>query len=296
MSFSGKIKEEIEQNIPSARHCQVAETAALLINIGQIREVKEGWEIRFPTEETPGKRKLFTLLKKTFNISLTLDETVTAEDAERVLEAVRYSAAKDKEVSGLLIKNTCCKRSYIAGLFLATGSMSNPENGYHLEFVCESKAQAAQTMELLKDFEVEAKEAERKGRVVVYIKEADAISELLTVMGAGLSMMDLENVKIVKGIRNSVNRKVNCDTANINKCLRAADRQIEDIEYLQEHVGFKKLPDSLREMAEVRLEYPEMALGELGQMMDPPLGKSGVNHRLRRLSEMAKKHRESREE
>ncbi|MBO5281608.1 MAG: DNA-binding protein WhiA, partial [Lachnospiraceae bacterium] len=127
----------------------------------------------------------------------------------------------------------------------------------------------------------------RKKYYVVYIKEGEGIVDLLNVMGAHVSLMNLENLRILKEMRNSINRRVNCETANITKTVNAAGRQIEDILYLREHYGLKKLSPGLREMAEVRLEYPDAPLKELGEYLDPPVGKSGVNHRLRKLSELA---------
>ena len=124
---------------------------------------------------------------------------------------------------------------------------------------------------------------------MVYVKEGAGIVDLLNVMGAHVAMMELENLRIVKEIANSVNRRVNCEAANITKTVNAASRQIEDILYLRDHYGFQNLSESLREMAEIRLEHPEAPLKELGELMDPPVGKSGVNHRLRKLSELAQK-------
>ena len=158
-----------------------------------------------------------------------------------------------------------------------------------LEFVCEKEKQAQQIREMIADFELEAKIICRKKHYVVYMKEGAAIVDLLNVMGARLSLMYLENLRVEKEVRNSVNRKVNCEAANITKTVNAASRQIEDILYLQKHYGMEKLPENLREMAEIRLEYPESSLQELGRFLNPPVGKSGVNHRLRKLSELADK-------
>ena len=165
--------------------------------------------------------------------------------------------------------------------------MSNPQKGYHLEFVCEYEAQARQIRQVICSFEIEAKIVRRKKYYVVYLKEGAGIVELLNVCEAYISLMNLENMRILKEMRNSVNRRVNCETANIAKTVSAAARQVEDIEYIRKYYGFQNLPETLRQMAEIRLENPDVTLKELGELFDPPLGKSGVNHRLRKLSELA---------
>ena len=158
---------------------------------------------------------------------------------------------------------------------------------YHFEIVCHTKEQAKQLQELLCGFDTDAKIVERKGHYVVYIKEGAHIVDSLNIMEAYVSLMKLENVRILKEMRNSVNRKVNCETANISKTVNAAVKQIEDIRLIQKMRGLDDLPAQLREMALLRLEYPDAPLKELGGYLDPPMGKSGVNHRLRKLSAIA---------
>ena len=171
------------------------------------------------------------------------------------------------------------------------GSISDPEKGYHLEFVCTEEHMAHQLQEVMLCFGIEAKVILRKKYFVVYIKESESIVELLNVMEAPVALMNLENLRILKEVRNSINRKVNCEAANITKTVNAASRQIEDIELLRDTLGLSNLPLALRQMAEVRLNYPDASLKELGDYLDPPVGKSGVNHRLRKLSELAEKYR-----
>ena len=166
-----------------------------------------------------------------------------------------------------------------------SGEPSN--KAYHFEIVCHTKEQAKQLQELLCGFDTDAKIVERKGHYVVYIKEGAHIVDSLNIMEAYVSLMKLENVRILKEMRNSVNRKVNCETANISKTVNAAVKQIEDIRLIQKMRGLDDLPAQLREMALLRLEYPDAPLKELGGYLDPPMGKSGVNHRLRKLSAIA---------
>ena len=172
---------------------------------------------------------------------------------------------------------------------MCAGSMSDPRKGYHLEFVCEHEAQAQQIRQAVCGFEIEARIVRRKKYHVVYLKEGAGIVDLLNVMGAHRSLMLLENLRVEKEVRNSVNRQVNCEAANITKMVRAASKQIEDIRLLQKHYGMSNLPDNLRQMAQIRLEHPDSSLQELGKYLDPPVGKSGVNHRLRKLSEIAER-------
>ena len=172
--------------------------------------------------------------------------------------------------------------------------MSDPSKSYHFEIVCNSPAAAGQIQEIMDGFGLDAKIVQRKKAHVVYLKEGSRIVDVLNVMEAHVALMELENVRILKEMRNTVNRKVNCETANINKTVSAAVKQVEDITYLRDTVGFEHLPDNLVEAAVARLEHPDATLKELGEALDPPVGKSGINHRLRRLSEMAEKVKQER--
>ncbi len=285
MSFSSEVKEELAKQVSPARHCRMAELAALMSFCGQYGRDEEGrYTIGFQTENEAVVRKCFTLLRKTFNI-----ENGSMLSEEQMQDFYGKFGDPDKPVSPLLIKSSCCQRAFLRGAFLGAGSISDPKKGYHMEFVCQNKEKASQIRDLIQGFDIEAKIVVRKKYYVVYLKEGAGIVDLLNVMEAHVALMDLENLRILKEMRNSINRRVNCETANISKTVNAAARQIEEIEYLRDHYGFKNLPDSLREMAEIRLEYPDAPLKELGEYLDPPVGKSGVNHRLRKLSELAEK-------
>ncbi len=297
MSFSGNVKEELAAYISSARHCQLAELAALLLFSAGTCE--GNMHLRLDTENEAVVRKCFTLLRKTFNIETVMQgkERLIPDDAleSKVIQALHLGRTENggldltASVNSMLIKNSCCARAYLRGAFLSIGSMSDPQKSYHLEFVCNEKVQALQVQTILQEFQIEGKIIRRKKYNVVYLKEGSCIVDLLNVMGAHVSLMNLENLRIVKEMRNSVNRRVNCETANISKTVTAASKQIEDILLIRDKYGFENLPDNLRQMAEIRLEYPDAALKELGEYLEPPVGKSGVNHRLRRLSEIADK-------
>lgn len=285
MSFSSEVKEELAKHINPARHCQIAELSAIMHFTGQYGQDENGnLTIGFQTENQAVVRKGFTLLKKTYNIDT--DVNLIGEEKQSLI--AKFEDLSDI-VNPLIIKNSCCQRAYLRGTFLCIGSMSDPEKGYHMEFVCTSKLQAVQLQEVIKGFEIDAKIVVRKKYYVVYLKEGASIVDLLNVMEAHISLMNFENLRIIKEMRNSINRRVNCETANITKTVQAASKQMEDIFLLRDTYGLNNLQDSLREIAEVRLEYPDATLKELGEYLDPPVGKSGVNHRLRKLSELADK-------
>lgn len=302
-SFSSQVKEELSKHIGSARHCQIAEIAGIIALSGEVKNSNgQVQEIVVRTENAFVTRKYFTLLEKTFNISVAIDVHQNSylaknkvynmyisdpEDVIRVLKATNY---------GALIQKRCCKRAFLRGCFLASGSISSPQKSYHLEIVCEQEAFAERLKGIFQDFGIDAKIVVRKKQYVVYIKESNQIVDTLGLMEANLALMELENIRIVKDMRNSINRQCNCETANLNKTIHAAVKQVEDIKYIKQNMGFASLTPALSQMAEVRLAYPEASLAELGSLMSPPIGKSGVNHRLRKLSEIAKELRGNKEE
>lgn len=180
---------------------------------------------------------------------------------------------------------------FLAGAYLACGSMINPNKEYHLEFVTPYYNLSRDLQKLLTELTIRTKILERKGVQVVYLKGSEDIEDLMTFMGAQTASLEIMNIKILKDVRNKANRIANCDTANIEKTVEASVRQIEDIEQIQRAQGFEALSDELREIAEIRLEYPELSLRELGQMLSKPIGRSGVNHRLKKLSVIAENSR-----
>lgn len=187
-------------------------------------------------------------------------------------------------------------KGLIRNAFLQSGSISDPEKCYHLEIVFTDSEEAKQMKLMMDGFGLDAKIVERKGHHVVYLKEGAQIADMLRIMEAPLALMEFENIRIVKEMRNSINRQVNCEAANLGKTISAAVKQVEDIKFIASKVGLEHIPASLAETAKKRLEYPEATLKELGEYMDPPLGKSGVNHRLKKLSELAEDLRSHKEE
>ena len=313
MSFSGTVKEELAEYISPARHCQLAELAALFHFGGRLTE--DGCHIKFDVENEAIARKCFTLLKKTFNINMDVsirqgigsrtgrNYTVGIrrhEDALRVLRAAklldRHGEIEENLslANNVVIQQNCCRRAFIRGAFLAAGSISDPERFYHFEIVCATEGKAVQLQGLIRSFDLDARIIQRKKYYVVYIKEGSQIVDILNVMEATVSLMELENIRILKEMRGSVNRQVNCETANIHKTVSAAIRQVEAITVIRDKIGFDRLLENLQEIARLRLARPEATLKELGEALDPPVGKSGVNHRLRRLANLAEKLRDGR--
>ena len=309
MSFSSDVKEEISKHFVSGRHCQIAEIAAIIAFSGKIEiNNNKEYSLSILTENVAIARKYFTLIKKTFNINteisvrrnLYLKKNRTyvmqirkPKDAFKILKTIKFLDENDEYnvnrnlVDGLIIQKNCCKRAFIRGAFMANGSISDPEKFYHFEIVCDKLSDAERMCEIIGAFDVKAKIINRKKYFVVYIKEAALIVDMLNIMEAHVALMSLENIRILKEMRNSTNRGVNCEMANINKMISAASKQIRDIKLIQEKLGFDELSKGLKEIAILRLENPDTGLKELGEMLDPPVGKSGVNHRLRKLSEIA---------
>ena len=312
LTFSGEVKEELSKNLAEKEHCHIAEIAAIIGMCGKVAiDSRERYSIKVRTENVSVARKYFTLLRKTFNIDT---ETLVSankskghttytviikrhEDAMRVLRETKLMDG-DGEISEeySIIRRPCCKRAYLRGAFLAAGSISNPEKSYHIEIVCANRKRANQIKMLINGFRLDSKVILRKNSYVVYLKEGSQIVDLLNVIEAPISLMKMENVRILKEMRNTVNRKVNCETANINKTVSAAAKQAEDIAFIQKTIGVSKLPDALQEVARLRLAHPEASLKELAELSTSEIGKSGINHRLRKLIEIAEELRENKEE
>ena len=296
MSFSSEVKQELAVSFVKSRHCMLAELSAIINYTGKVSILKGEVSLLLQTDNQLVREKYGVLLERLFHIEprerkMSQEETLKVLEGVKLWDKANHCFKNTSVVDGILIQQNCCKRAFIRGAFLSAGSISNPNKGYHFEIVCTSLPQAKQIQSAMNSFEADAKIVSRKKNQVVYVKEGTHIVDLLNVMGAHEALMNLENVRIVKEMRNSVNRQVNCETANISKTVNAAVRQIEDIVYIRDHMGLESLPDHLREMALLRLKYPDVPLKELGSYLNPPVGKSGVNHRLRKLSKIAEEMR-----
>ena len=293
MSFSSIVKEELSKKISGARHCQIAELAAIYSFCGSfVQKNKENSYIFFNFENVLVANKCFTLMKKAFTIysgcdfvnQIAYDEkslTISVNDKE-LCEKIQ-----DALESFSVTERTCCRRAYLRGAYLCGGSTTDPGKSYHLEIVCKNKKSADKIIELFETFDVDAKLVERGRYYIVYIKDSNKIVLALNVFEAPVALMEYENTIIMKEMRNSINRQNNCDVANLNKTVSAAQSVISDIKQLMGTAEYENLPDNIKEVAMLRVEYPDASLKELGEMLTPPLGKSGVNHRLRRLAALA---------
>ncbi len=318
MSFSSKVKSELSAHFGNGRHCDIAEIAAFVNICGQTAVPGDYFWLKIQTENFDVAKKCFTLLRNTFNINV--DISVRSSRRNRKTRVYSLVMRESGEVETLLraagilydteqgekqlkkrifppvVGSICCRRAYIRSAFLAAGSVNDPKKNYHLEFVLADREAAEQLQELINSFRLDAKVVERKEHFVVYLKEGEQIVDLLNVMEAPVALMDLENVRIVKEMRNDINRKVNCETANLNKVIGAAVKQLEDIAYIDETIGLSSLSEQLEEVARLRLKYPDTSLKELGSYLAAPVGKSGVNHRLRKISNIAETLREGKGE
>ena len=308
MSFSAKVKREICRYVDMSKEEATAELSAIMKVSGTLAFSGTGLSFKLTTENPASARLVFTLLKDHFDIhsklmvkksnSLKKNNIYMVVITEEM--GVKDLLAKTgilKEVDGIMnldyriekevLQSEEVKKAYVRGAFIGGGSISNPEKTYHLEFVTHSEEYANDLKNLINTFSLNSKVIQRKNSFIIYIKEGEQIVDLLNVIGAHASLLEVENIRIMKEMRNNVNRLVNCETANLSKTVNAAVRQVESIKLIAEKIGLKRLPQNLREVAELRLNYPDESLKELGEMLDPPVGKSGVNHRLRKIEKIA---------
>ena len=309
MSFSIKVKNELANHISNATHCRIAELAALISMCGSvIIDENNNYKIRIKTETQPTAEKIKKLLWKTFKVDVDISTRENAyskvgrtytllvgdhQQALKILQATKL-INENNEIgenfsitNNIVIMKDCCKRAFIRGAFMAAGSISDPNKSYHFEIKCNSEKKAKQLIELLENYNIDGKMVARKGGYVVYIKEGEGIVDVLNVLEAHVSLMEMEHVRILKGMSNYYNRQVNCETANIKKTVATSVRQIDDIDFIIQNKGIDYLPEKLQDIAWVRKENPDASLQELGEMLDPPRGKSGVNHRLRKICQIA---------
>ena len=293
MSYAQDAKDELAGRVSKARHCRIAELAGMFAFGGSLLGTEDDRIVIFHSENEGVRNKYFTLLKKTINIhECDMEERVgmvglRGQTAAEFLMVTKYEESPDHVISRRILQEMCCRRAYLRAAFTMAGSITDPKKGYHFEITCRTMSQAEQILSNMESFGLTPKIVERAGHPVVYLKESDEIADMLNVMEAPVTLLDFENVRVEKEMNNQVNRKVNCETANIGKMVEAAVREIRDIELIEKTRGLKSLPAKLEETARLRLEHPEMPLRELGELMDPPVGKSGVNHRLRRISAIA---------
>lgn len=300
MSFSNDVKNELSRIETNDPCCDKAELLGLLRMSGAIIIRGSNVGIHFSTENAALARRVLQLLKSNYQVQTEVVITRSRRLKKnnryqvRVIPAPQVSKALtelqllsvESDLKNPLLNNHCCKRTFLRGAFLGGGSISRPSSDYHLEMVTGNEDFAHSIIKVMHSFSLKAKLTDRKNDFIVYLKDGESITKFLSVIGAHNSMMDFENVRIVKEMRNNVNRVVNCETANLNKVVKAAVRQINCIKYIEQHLGLNKLPQALQDTARLRLEYPDASLNELVEYSGG-IGKSGINHRLKKLQEMA---------
>lgn len=309
MSFSTETKNELARIFPEKHCCRIGELAALTRLDGTLHiDENQHVSMVITTESSPVARKIFRLFKELYHIEPKIHVqrkkrfkknflysvcVGTSPKMMRILKELGVLGDDGEILPGIkkaLIKKKCCRRSYLRGIFLGSGSINNPEGNYHLELITNNSLFAEEVVKLMDQFpELQAKISQRKKSYIVYLKESEQIAAFLNIIGAHRTLLEFENIRVIKDMRNKVNRLVNCDTANLKKSVEASLRQIKQIKLIEEKIGLNKLPPRLREIARLRLENPDSSLKELGEMLDPPVGKSGVNHRLRKIEAIAEK-------
>lgn len=306
MSFASQTKKELT-GLETKECCTKAELAALLRMNGSLSFSQKRFILDVTTENAAIARKIFISLKRIFNVHaeilvrkkmrLKKNNVYMVRVPHRVreilesLDIMGASFEMKRDISPQLIKKSCCKRAYLRGAFLAGGSINHPDSSsYHLEIFTSYEEHGLALVDLLYHFGLKAKLIERKKGYVMYIKESEKITEFLNIIGAHQALFQFEDARIVKDMRNSVNRLVNCETANLNKTVAAAMKQIENIQLIDKHIGIENLPDKLRQLATVRVQHPDVNLKELGELIPgEKVSKSGINHRFRKLDEIAQK-------
>ena len=280
MSFSYEVKEEVSKSINyKLKNLLEAELLGYIITGNTSKN--ETNTIEFVTENEFNIEALYKIL---FNLGIEYEPevkgkcyTATIEITEKLKDYFNNIFSKEEEILRAIVK----------GAFLGAGSINNPEKKYHLEILFKTKENANYIINICKNFGINLKQLESKNKYILYIKEAEEISKFLALIGANKAVLKFEEIRIMREMKNTVNRLVNCETANINKTVNAAVDQINDIKLIQNKNKFEELPEELREVALARLENPECTLKELGEKLVSPIGKSGVNHRLKKIHEFA---------
>ncbi|MDR1194586.1 MAG: DNA-binding protein WhiA [Peptococcaceae bacterium] len=306
--FSLRTKLELARLYPVKECCRLAELAAIARLDGAVT-VASGGGVGFyiATESSAAARKVYRLWKDCFALEgeltvkrqnrlkrhmlycIQMPPSPAIPAALQALGILSRSRAIVPGVKKSLIKTQCCRRSYLRGAFLASGSVSGPDSNYHLEISGVNEELAHDLAAIINRFpDLGAKISRRKQSFMIYLKDSDQIADFLALAGAHGSLLEFENTRVMKGMKNQVNRLVNCETANLCKTVDAALRQLDNIRLIDAAIGLDNLSPPLRQIARLRLENPEINLKELGEMLLPPIGKSGINHRLRKIEEIAR--------
>lgn len=309
MSFAAQTKKELTM-IEARPCCARAELGALIRMNGTVQLSRKKVLLDISTENAAIARRIFTLLKQQFQLhaevlvrkkmQLRKNNVYIVRVPNRVEEILKSLYIIEdgfRFVTGIdprVTRKRCCRRAYLRGAFLASGSVNNPEgSSYHLEIASMYEDHCHALCDLVNEYGLNARCIERKKGFIFYLKESEKIIEFLNIIGAHQALLKFEDVRIMRDMRNSVNRIVNCETANLNKTIGASMRQIDNIRLLEREIGLDNLPDKLREVAEKRLQHPDLNLKELGELLSGKVSKSGVNHRFRKIDQMAEQIRKN---
>jgi len=298
MSFSYNAKAELCRLTPESNCCAIAECYGMLL-FGNTFNMRE---IRIVTGNKVLGKRIVDMFLAAFKTSFDImpDEEETGKQAyiisdpgkiSRIFEIYGFSKENvlAHHVNLGVLESDCCIKSFIRGAFLTGGAVTDPAKSYHLELVTDHYNVSRQTYSLFLEMGFTPKETSRSGNYIIYFKQSAAIEDFLTFIGAPIHAMELMSAKIEKDVRNTVNRKVNCDTANVTKTVDASAAQIEIIESIKAKGTYEALPDKLKQAAELRVEFPELSIKELAEVSKPPVTKSCMNHRMRKLAEISRK-------
>ena len=306
MSFASEIKKELT-SIEAEDCCKQAEIAALIKMNGMLSVSRNHYTLDVQTENAAIARRMYTLIKSLYGFPIELlvrkkmklkkNNIYIVRLKEKVQSFLQQLGIMEDDYSILqkvpekYLEKSCCRKAYLRGAFLAGGSVNNPEtSSYHLEIANDHEEHNEALCNLMNQFSLRARTLSRKKGYIVYVKEAEKITEFLNIIGAHNALFKFEDVRIVRDMRNSVNRLVNCETANLNKTIGAAFRQIENIKLIERTVGLERLPEKLQEIAKLRIQYQDVSLKELGELVSGgKISKSGVNHRLKKIDEFAER-------
>ncbi|MBO6266297.1 MAG: DNA-binding protein WhiA [Acidaminococcaceae bacterium] len=301
MSYSSEVKNELARLEGQKPCCEKAELLGVLRLSGALVLRGKNIGIHFSTENAALARRVLQVLKSNYPVQTEVVitrsrrlkknnryqvEVIPDSNVAKALQELQILPSWEDERQNLLRK-ACCRKAFLRGVFMAGGSVSRPAGDYHLEIVTENEELARLIVKIMHGFSLSAKMTDRKNNYIVYLKDGDHITDFLSLIGAHQALLEFENVRIVKDMRNQVNRRVNCETANLNKVIRASVLQVACIRYLQEHGRYDLLPEKLKEAAELRLRYPDISLNELVEYTEGTVGKSGLNHRLKKIRQIA---------
>lgn len=310
MSYSSELKKELLSEIPEKRDVQLGEAAGIILGLAKFEFLPERINFTVRTESPVLARYFFKLIQRLYDKKADLSYEQSSrfhkhrtyilayEDAEQIL---RESGAMVKHngyfispiLGGIYYQEERVRRAFLRGLFLATGSVINPERSYHLEIDMADNALTETVSEVLEDYDIEAHIVPKKGKSILYLKDSQAISDFLALIGANKAVLNLEDIKVLKQMRGKVNREVNCETANMKKSVRAANEQIEAIDFLEQSGVYQTLDPELRSVASLRKDHPQASIARLAEKHNPPISRATMHRKLKRLVDLARQEKEN---